>query len=137
MRSSCDRIGVQEGRTRCGKCCSATIRGGPAQGAVEPRVENVGGRRGEGNGRSPAALRTAHRELEVARSEQTSILAEAEKRLWRGKSEGEVAERGRRSGMTSSEEPRCNQARQSCRKLRGCASHVSVAHVREQKKFNP
>jgi hypothetical protein len=32
---------------------------------------------------------------------------------------------------------RCNQARQSCRKLRGCAGRVSVAHVREQKEFNP
>jgi hypothetical protein len=75
--------------------------------------------------------------LEVARCEQTLILAEAEKRLWRGKSEGEVAERRQRSGVTSSEEPRCNQARQSCRKLRGCAGRVLVAHVREQKKFNP
>jgi hypothetical protein len=27
---------------------------------------------------------------------------------------------------------RCNQARQSCRKLRGCADRVSVAHVRGQ-----
>jgi hypothetical protein len=34
------------------------------------------------------------------------------------------------------EEPRCNQTRQSCRELRGCADHVSVAHVREQRKFN-
>jgi hypothetical protein len=32
---------------------------------------------------------------------------------------------------------RCNQARRSCRKLRGCAGRVSVAHVREQRKFNP
>jgi hypothetical protein len=39
-------------------------------------------------------------------------------------------------GVTSSEEPRRNQARQSCRELRGCAGHVSVAHVREQRKFN-
>jgi hypothetical protein len=28
---------------------------------------------------------------------------------------------------------RCNQARRSCRKLRGCAGRVSVAHVREQR----
>jgi hypothetical protein len=49
--------------------------------------------------------------LEVARCEQTSILAEAEKRLWRGKSEGEAAERRRRLGMTSSEEPRSSQTR--------------------------
>jgi hypothetical protein len=32
---------------------------------------------------------------------------------------------------------RCDQARRSCRKLRGCAARVSVAHVREQRKFNP
>jgi hypothetical protein len=32
---------------------------------------------------------------------------------------------------------RCDQARRSCRRLRGCAGQVSVAHVREQKKFNP
>jgi hypothetical protein len=75
-------------------------------------------------------------DLEVARCEQTSILAEAKKRLWHGKSEGEVVERRRQSDVTSSEEPRCNQARQSCRELRGCAGRVSVAHVREQKKFN-
>jgi hypothetical protein len=35
------------------------IRGGPAQGAIESRVENVGGCRGEDNGRSQAALQTA------------------------------------------------------------------------------
>jgi hypothetical protein len=39
------------------------IRGGPAQGAVESRVENVEGRQGEGNGRSQAALRTARGEF--------------------------------------------------------------------------
>jgi hypothetical protein len=72
--------------------------------------------------------------LEVARCEQTSVLAEAEKRLWHGKSEGEVVERGRQSSVTSSEEPRCNQAWQFYRELRGCAGRVSVAHVREQKK---
>jgi hypothetical protein len=49
----------------------------------------------------------------VARCEQTSILAEAEKRLWRGKSKGEVAERRRRSGVMSPEEPRCSQARRA------------------------
>jgi hypothetical protein len=43
-------------------------------------------------------------------------------------------ERRQQLGMTSSEEPRCNQARQSCRELRGCAGRVLVAHVREQKK---
>jgi hypothetical protein len=32
---------------------------------------------------------------------------------------------------------RCDRVRQSCRKLRGCAGCVSVAHVREQRKFNP
>jgi hypothetical protein len=119
--------------------------------------------------------------------------------VWRGESDGEAAERRRRLGVTSSEEPRssqtrrapsthvevetgaarrgfdvprrtdgrlssflqarayakqpttrmpaggrwcgsraeaahqrCNQARQSCRKLRGCALRVSVAHMREQ-----
>jgi hypothetical protein len=71
--------------------------------------------------------------LEVARCKQTSILAEVEKRLWRGKSEGEVAEQRQQSGVTSSEEPRCNQALQTYRMLRGCAGRVSVAHVREQK----
>jgi hypothetical protein len=44
--------------------------------------------------------------------------------------------RRRQLGVTSSEEPRCNQTRQSCRELRGCAGHVSVAHVRKQRKFN-
>jgi hypothetical protein len=43
-------------------------------------------------------------------------------------------EQRRQLGVTSSEEPRCNQARQSCRKLRGCAGRVSVARVRKQKK---
>jgi hypothetical protein len=52
-------------------------------------------------------------DLEVARCEQTMALAEAEKRLWRGKSEGEVAERRRRSGVTSIEESRCSQARRA------------------------
>jgi hypothetical protein len=33
-----------EGRTQCGRCDGATIRGGPAQGAEEPRVEDVEGR---------------------------------------------------------------------------------------------
>jgi hypothetical protein len=51
--------------------------------------------------------------LKVARCEQTSILAEAKKRLWRGKSEGEVAERRQWSGVTSSEEMRCSQARRA------------------------
>jgi hypothetical protein len=55
-------------------------------------------------------------------------------RVWRGESEGGVVERRRQLGVTSSEEPRCNQARQSCRELRGCAGRISVAHVREQKK---
>jgi hypothetical protein len=32
---------------------------------------------------------------------------------------------------------RCDQAWRSCRRLRGCADRVSVAHVREQRKFNP
>jgi hypothetical protein len=41
-----------------------------------------------------------------------------------------------RLGVMSSEEPQRNQARQSCRELRGCAGHVSVAHVHEQRKFN-
>jgi hypothetical protein len=36
--------GVQEGRTQCGRCCGATIWSGPAQGAVEPHVEDVEGR---------------------------------------------------------------------------------------------
>jgi hypothetical protein len=31
----------------------------------------------------------------------------------------------------------CDQARRSCRRLRGCAGRVSTAHVREQRKFNP
>jgi hypothetical protein len=44
--------------------------------------------------------------------------------------------RRRQLGVTSSEEPRYNQTRQSCRELRGCAGHVSVAHVRKQRKFN-
>jgi hypothetical protein len=35
-----------------------TIRGRPVQEAVESRVENVGGRRGEGNRRNQAARRT-------------------------------------------------------------------------------
>jgi hypothetical protein len=114
--------------------------------------------------------------------------------VWRGESEGEAAERRRRLGVTSSEEPRssqtrrassthveveagtvrrrsdarrrtdgrlssfpqarattrkqiggcwcgsraeaahrrCNQTRQSCRKLRECAGRVSAAHAREQ-----
>jgi hypothetical protein len=51
--------------------------------------------------------------LEVAGCEQTPILAEAEKRLWHGKSEREAAERRRRSGVTSLEEPRCSQARRA------------------------
>jgi hypothetical protein len=72
--------------------------------------------------------------MEVARCEQTSILAEAKKRLWRGKSEGEVEEQRRQSGVTSLEEPRCSQARQSCTMPRGCADRVSVAHVNRQKK---
>jgi hypothetical protein len=50
-------------------------------------------------------------DLEVARCEQTSVLLEAEKHLWHGKSEREVVERRRQSSVTSSEEPRCNQAR--------------------------
>jgi hypothetical protein len=85
-----------------------TIRGGPAQEVVESRVENVGGRRGEGNRRNQAARRTVR-----GRCEQTLILAEAEKRFWQGESEGEVAERRRRSRVTSSEEPRCRQARRA------------------------
>jgi hypothetical protein len=44
--------------------------------------------------------------------------------------------RRRQLGVMSSEEPRCNQTRQSCRELRGCAGHISMAHVREQRKFN-
>jgi hypothetical protein len=32
---------------------------------------------------------------------------------------------------------RCNQARRSCRRLRGCADRVSAAHAREQWRFNP
>jgi hypothetical protein len=39
--------------------------------------------------------------LEVARGEQTTILVEAEKRLWRGKLEGEVAEQKRRTGSAT------------------------------------
>jgi hypothetical protein len=55
-------------------------------------------------------------------------------RVWRGESEEGVVERRRQLGVTSSVEPRCNQARQSCRKPYGCAGRVSVSHVREQKK---
>jgi hypothetical protein len=57
--------GVSAGRAQVAielvyrRCYSVTIWDGPAQGAVESRVENVGGRRGEGNGRSQAALWTA------------------------------------------------------------------------------
>jgi hypothetical protein len=32
---------------------------------------------------------------------------------------------------------RCNLARRFCRRLRECAGRVSVAHMREQRKFNP
>jgi hypothetical protein len=32
---------------------------------------------------------------------------------------------------------RCDQARQSCRKLRGCADRVSAAHAREQWRLSP
>jgi hypothetical protein len=32
---------------------------------------------------------------------------------------------------------RCNLARRSCKRLRGCAGHASAAHIREQRKFNP
>jgi hypothetical protein len=46
-------------------------------------------------------------------SGRASVLAEMEERLWRGKSEGEAAKRRRRSGVTSSELPRCSQARRA------------------------
>jgi hypothetical protein len=32
---------------------------------------------------------------------------------------------------------RCDQARRSCRRLRGCAGHVSAAHAREQRRLSP
>jgi hypothetical protein len=32
---------------------------------------------------------------------------------------------------------RCDQARRSCRRLRGCADRVSAAHVREQRRLSP
>jgi hypothetical protein len=35
---------VQGGRARCERSCNAAAAGGPAQGAVESRVEDVGGR---------------------------------------------------------------------------------------------
>jgi hypothetical protein len=36
--------GSVQARARMWRCCSVTVRGGPAQVAVEPRVEDVGGR---------------------------------------------------------------------------------------------
>jgi hypothetical protein len=36
--------GSVQARARMWRCYSATVRGGPAQGAVEPRVVDVGGR---------------------------------------------------------------------------------------------
>jgi hypothetical protein len=59
-------------------------------------------------------------DMEVAWGGQASVLAEAEERLWRGKPEGEAAKRRRRSGVTSSEETRCSQAR------RAPSTHVEV-----------
>jgi hypothetical protein len=47
---------------RVRRCCSMAVRGRPAQGVVEPRVVDVGGRRGEGSGRGQAALRAARGE---------------------------------------------------------------------------
>jgi hypothetical protein len=32
---------------------------------------------------------------------------------------------------------RCDRARRSCRRLRGCADRVSAAHAREQWRFSP
>jgi hypothetical protein len=66
----------------------------------------------------------------------TTVLAKAEEWLWHDESKGNATKRRLYPGVTSSEEPRCNQTRQPCRKLRGCAGRVSVAHVREQRKFN-
>jgi hypothetical protein len=40
---------------------------------------------------------------------------------------------GSRTGIARK---RCNQARRSCRRLRGCAGRVSAAHVREQRRLS-
>jgi hypothetical protein len=110
---------------RCGRCCSATIRGGPAQGAVESRVENVGGRRGEGNGRSPAALRTARGEFGGGQVRANLDPREGREALM-------ARQVGRRSCGAEVAHRKCNLARRSCRKLRGCADRVSATHTREQ-----
>jgi hypothetical protein len=90
-------------------------------------VENVGGRRGEGNGRSQAALRTARGGFRGGQ-----VRADLDPR---GGGEALMARQvGRRSG-----EAKAAVIARRIRKeqLRGCAGRVSVAHVREQKKFNP
>jgi hypothetical protein len=43
------------------------------------------------------------------------------------------------SGVRAEQEQRrrCDHARWFCRRLRGCADRVSVAHAREQRKLSP
>jgi hypothetical protein len=104
---------VQGSHARCGRSCSAAAANGFAReqwGCAWRKSEAVEEKATDEVRRHCELL---VEDLEVARCEQTSILAEAEERLWRGKSEGEVAERRRRSGVTSSEEMRCSQARRA------------------------
>jgi hypothetical protein len=54
-----DQVGVQGGCVRCGRSCSVVAVGGSAREQRGPRVEDVGGRRGDGSGRGQAALRAA------------------------------------------------------------------------------
>jgi hypothetical protein len=106
-------VGVQESRARCGRSCSVAATGGSAQEQRDRtwRMSEAVEEKAVDEIRRHCELLVE--DLKVARCEQTTALAEAEGRLWQSKPEGEAAKHRRWSGVTSSEEVRCSQARRA------------------------
>jgi hypothetical protein len=165
-----DRVGVQEGRARCGRNCSAAAVGGSAREQRDPAwktseavkenaAEGTALRRADHGPRGGGGAVMARRAGRKGGEAKAEVRAELD---WRVRGcERECSAGGRLSSIqqaracarqqatreqvmgqwcesrTGTVCRRCDRARRSCRRLRGCADRVSTAHAREQWRFSP
>jgi hypothetical protein len=186
-----DRVGVQEGRARCGRSCSAATAGesareqwdrawktseaveeketegtalmktdhGPRGGGGAVMTRRAGRRGGEVKavtgcdelgGASCSQARRApfiHAEVgtgavrcgsDARRRTDGRLDSFPQARAYARQPTTRTQAGGRWCGSRAeAAHRRCNQARRSCRRLRGCADRVSAAHAREQRKLSP
>jgi hypothetical protein len=86
------------------------------------------------------------------RAELNRRVRECERKCFAGDRLGSIPQASARAGQQATREQvesqwcesrtgtarrRCSQARQSCRRLRGCANRVFAAHACEQWRFSP